>query len=302
MTEEIKVTESTLLDNARIVNGIKMLEEEIEVKETLSPSRIKTLGDCEAKYYFRYVEGKKVPPTIALSLGSSYDDALTNNYEYKINNPGKGDMPVSDVIDAFITSYNRRLPDTEFLPGEDPDEIKNIGIGLVKEYQEDIAPDIIPVGAQIKYEINFPNVEWTLIGIADLKTKDGSIEDNKTTKKSPSKDNMGIYILDPDHHFQVLTYGISEKMLHGMDSGNKLRIRYAVKTKVPKIITVEAPAPTEDDIRYFQNITALTYNKIKLLQNDSLRPIPKRNSMLCTKRFCGYWAMCISRYGGQVKD
>jgi CRISPR/Cas system-associated exonuclease Cas4 (RecB family) len=287
------------LEQAEVVNGVVLLPEEPEIKEHLSASQIKTMSDCEAKWWFRYVGGYKIPPVSSLTFGSSYDDALTTNYLHKIDK--KEDLPVADVMDAFVTSWDIRKKNTEFDSDEDPDAIKEMGIKLVKEYQNEIAPSITPLAAQKRYDVQFPGVDWTLVGFADLITEDGWIDDNKTKKKSPALQN-GQYVLDPDHFFQLLTYSIAEKMEGGESAGNKMRITYAIKSKVPKIVVVEAPAPVAEDLKYFQSMTALTFQKIQMMKAGNMDPMPKRNGMLCSRKYCGYWSLCEEKFGGKVKS
>ena len=311
-----------LIDKAKTKEGVIILPNSDDI-EHLSPSQINTLNSCEAKWYFRYVEGIKTPPSAALTLGSSYDDAQSTYYTKKIE---KDELTVDQVVDAFVTSFDHRKPDTEWTNDENPDEIRSTGIGLVKEYQKVIAPDIEPVSVQKKYQVRFKGVDWELIGFADLETIDGTIKDNKTSKRTPTKriikwDSMDTieqdiwkslgysdeswdperYEISPEHFFQMLSYSIAEKMLNGDQAGNKLRIDYAIKTVKPKIVSAEIPPPTSADLKLFQHVTAHAKIKMDLIKSGELPPMPNRSSYLCSQRWCGYHSVCMQMFGGYVK-
>lgn len=282
------------------VNGVVILPEEEDL-DHLSPSRMKTFMDCRAKYYFRYIEGRKIPPASALTLGSSYDDALTTNYKQKIES--RTDMPVSDVVDAFVTSFNIRKPDTEWTDDEKPEQVKDVGVKIVEFYQKTKAPEVQPIHTQVRYNIKFPGVDWELVVIPDLKEEDGTIVDNKTSKRSPSKNaSTGEYMLDQDHYFQMLCYSIADKSENGPDAGNRIRVDYAIKSKIAKLVSVTMPAPGASDYEYFENMTSMVYNDIKALEKGVIAPIPNRKSNLCSRKYCGFWSICETKFKGKVKE
>ena len=236
-----------------------------------------------------------------LTFGNAYDDALTTNYRHKIEK--KEDLTVQDDVDAFVTSFDERSPDTEFLPSKVPDDLKKTGVQIVKEYQTVVAPKIKPVATQKYYNVKFPNVDWTLKGIADVEEENGTIRDNKTSGKSPSKNANGEYMpYSDDHKFQMLCYSISEKMDKGNTAGEELWLDYAIKNKYPKIIQVKVPSPTPEDLKYFQMLTSIAVRKIELLKKGTLPALPNRGNMLCSKKYCGYWALCEKDFGGTVKN
>jgi len=280
----------------KAINGVTMLppKEERDEGSHLSPTKMAMLKRCEVQFAYRYLQGLKLPPSVALITGSAYDDSLTTNYRQKITS--EVDLPVSDVVDAFCTSFDVRKEEAEVMEWDDIDAIRDIGVGLVRLYQKTISPNIHPAETQKEYAVHFPGVDWYLKGFSDVIEKDGTIRDNKTKGKTPSKS------IEPDHHFQMMCYSIAEKMEHGPEAGNKLFLDYAIKTKVPKIIQVEVPAPTDNDMRYFQHITSTVQQRIEQLKSGELAPITGRNQILCSRKFCGYWSLCERDHGGTVKE
>jgi len=267
----------------------------------ISPSQIGMVLRCDYQWFCRYVEGIKIPPSAALTLGSSYDDAISTNFEQKIKT--QEDLPLSDVADAFETSFNIRKQETEWTRFDDKDALKDMGVNMVKEYHTTMSPHIMPAFVQRRYDIKFEGVDWTLVGVTDVETADGFIRDNKTTSKSPSKDKEGNYIVtNSDHKFQMVAYSVAKKQTDGANAGEKLALDYVVKNKTPKVVSIELPKPTADDYKFFVNLTATAYQRMEMLRNGNLSPIPNRSNMMCSKRMCGYWSMCENKFGGRVKE
>jgi hypothetical protein len=308
-----------------VKSGVIMLPYEEVEGDTLSPSRIRTLQSCEAKWWFRYVKGLKIPPSGAAILGSSYDDAQTTSYIRKL---AGDELSVQQVCDAFATSFGEKKHDADWMPDEDPDEFQKVGIGLTEAYQKNVAPLVMPANeksVQKKYEVSFEGVNWKLIGFADVITVDGTIIDNKTIGRTPTKilvkwEDMEVeeqklwqligydkdnwkplqYMVSSDYHFQMLCYAIAEKSESGTKAGNHLIIDYAVKLKTPKVVRAEIRPPTTFDIKFFQQMTAISKRKMDLLRSGALPPTPNRSSYLCSKKYCGYWSMCEEKFGGKV--
>lgn len=254
---------------------------------------------CPAQYRYRYMEGLKVPPGSALVQGISYHKALEHNHTQKIDS--HEDLPTQEVKDAYATAFDTALSqgvewnDEERSHGIDrtAGELKDEGIGLVGEYQKVLAPGIQPVAVEKPFSVAFEGVDYTLEGRIDLIDDKEIIHDNKTAAKSPSKDLVGRYIPGPNEFIQGSIYSLA----HGRNVGeNNIVFDYAIKTKVPKVLQVEA-AITQEDQRF-----ALTLIK----QVDSAIQAqafwPARTSVMCSRKSCGYWSLCEKEFGGRVKE
>jgi hypothetical protein len=277
-------------------DGIVLTDKTIEDIH-LSPSQINTFKRCQAVWYFRYIKGIKTPPSAAMMLGSCFDDAVSTNYDQKIQT--KEDMKTDDVIDAFNKSFGIRKDETDFTL-DSKEDTRNDGQRLIKEYQREVAPSIQPTAVQRRYDLKFEGVDWKLVAISDVETED-LIIDNKTSARSPAEDKKnGGYTLSPDHLFQIYTYGIARMKIDRVVP--KLRIDYSIRTKVAKIIQAIVKDITQPDIDYFNKITGITYRQMELLRQDIMPPLPDRGNMLCSKRHCGYWQECQKLFGGNIKD
>ena len=281
---------------AKTKNGIILTDKNIPDIH-LSPSQMNMFSRCQQAWVYRYVNPKiSIPPTKALTAGSVYDDALTNQYNQKIKTGV--DLTEQEVLDIADTSFSIREDNTEWF-GESPVETKDTVIDLLKTYMgAGIKEYIQPVAVQKMYDVHFTGMEWTMKGISDVETDDGYIIDNKTTGKTPKEDPE---LVDQGHKLQMDTYAIAKKYTEGVHTAEKRRLDYAVKLKTPKIIQVELPPLTEEDVKYFRNKVSRQFQQMQLLREGKMKPDMDRSHFMCSQRQCGYWELCIKENGGTVK-
>ncbi len=262
----------------------------------LSPSQMNMYSRCQQAWYYRYILGMKTPPTKHLTAGSVYDDALTNNFQQKIKS--KVDLTEQEILDIADTSFSIREEETEWY-GDSPAETKDTVISLLKEYVETgISEKIQPAVTQKLYDVHFEGMGWTIKGISDIEEVNGRIIDNKTTGVTPNKD---INKLDQGHKLQMDIYAIAKKYSEGITEGNLRRLDYAVKLEKPRIVQIELPPLTPEDVKYFQKKVSAQFQQMELLRNDQMKPDTNRSHFMCSQRMCGYWTRCIKDNGGTVK-
>ena len=196
------------------------------------------------------------------------------------------DLKLNDVMDAFVTSWDNRKPDTKFFPSDKPEDLREVGIRSIENCMKDIAPTIQPKAVQ--EELSFETNEAKIVQYADLITEEGIIIDNKTAGRSPGNQ------ISHDHLMQLTMYGM------GYESKNifkpkELGLDYMIKTKTPKVHRVRWK-PNKGNIA----IANSTIGQVKKSIEKGIF-IPNRGSFMCTKRFCGYWKECQREFGGTVK-
>jgi len=251
--------------------------------KTVSNSSVGLWLKCPKAWEFRYVKGLKIPPSGALVQGSSYHGALKENFSFKLKN-GK-DMSISDVLDAYDTSWNERLKGDDLgkdeseeaggsevdWGGRPPDMLKDEGAKLVKVYHKQYAPAIMPLGVELYREK--PLIEGVkFIGYLDLELED-KIIDHKLKGKMISQ-------IEADKDTQPLSYCfLSDKM--------DFDYHVAIKKKVPEIQILTVKRKTAEDIEWWKNMVIDIVNNIK----TGIFP-PNPTSWLCSERWCGYWPKC----------
>ena len=258
------------------------------MKKHLSATQLKMWIRCSMQWYFRYVEGKKLPPAAAMTLGGSVDTSLNHNYKQKVDT--FEDLPIDDILDVFSTTFEARKGSTDW-KDDKPAVVKDQGVGCLKAYGHEIMPGVQPSTVQLKVDVPL-EFSYDFIGYIDLIDVDSIIIDNKTAGRSPSQ-NMQTKVYDVgDSALQMLGYEWAYRSLNGCPSSG-LRIDYMIKTKVPETLQVSLGKPSENDMNYFLKMLAVVAHGI-----DNKAYIPNRYQYLCSPKWCGYWDVCHQEFDG----
>lgn len=86
------------------------------MRDYQSFSSLNTYSTCGMRYYFRYCEGIKVPPSVAILQGDSVHVGLEVNDKQKIES--LVDLPVDDVLDATSTQFEKKRVEVEDWEGQ----------------------------------------------------------------------------------------------------------------------------------------------------------------------------------------
>ncbi|MEM3091506.1 MAG: PD-(D/E)XK nuclease family protein [Candidatus Pacearchaeota archaeon] len=250
----------------------------------LRPTGINTYLECGAKYYFQEIEKMAVPNKSYLAFGTSIHQTLKENFAYKIIT--KTDLEIEEAKQIFSEVFDKEFENVDKidLAEEKPGLIKDQGIKLIEKYQKEVSPRIIPAAVEQKIKVKFKNYDYGLAGTIDLYDTDNQIIDHKTTSKEI---NGKIPI---SYQRQISAYAILEEA-----AGHKVegaRIDY-LKRDTTEIRHLKVEIDKEHFLRIFQTVGDAIKNGVF---------IPNRNSFLCTKRYCKYYAECERKYGGTVKN
>lgn len=243
------------------------------MKNHMSVTQMKMYLRCPLQYQFRYIDGLKIPPVSAMTLGKSIHSALEVNYSQKIKS--KVDLKIEQVIDAFSDYWNQKSKETIFEKDEKPGEVKDDGIKLINVYHNQISPTIQPKLVEKEFELEFSNVPYTLKGYIDLVDIDRVIIDHKTTKRSMVESDVATDI-------QLTCYALAYRSILG-DQEKELRFDVIVRNKTPKIQQIPTTR-TQADIDRFLKILAYVSKAIK---EGIFYPSP---NFLCGS--CGYSGLC----------
>jgi len=125
------------------------------------------------QYRIRYIEGKKAPPPGAILAGQSVHKSLETDLGQKIKS--KENMKTNDVLEIFSDSFEKLCKETKNTTGEAPEfkteekgEMKDKTVRGLELYHKVEAKIISPVAVEKKFEINFKNVDWKVIGSIDV--------------------------------------------------------------------------------------------------------------------------------------
>jgi len=244
----------------------------------ISHSQIACITGCARKYYYRYIERIPTPTTPALLMGSCYHAGIERNFRAKAAHGL--DLALDEVLDAYDTAWHARLESDEIdWQDENPGDVKDRGIGLLRTYMETTAPFVMPAEVERRFSVALPGIDgWTLDGIVDLITIDGVIIDHKTGTRSKTQD-------DADRDLQASAYAFALFTDPTVEEAN-FEFHVAVAKKVPEIQRVST-VRSRADAEWYLNLVAEYVQQIRA----GIFP-PNPTGWLCSPTWCGYWDRC----------
>lgn len=244
------------------------------VREFQSFSSLSTFLRCPMQYYFRYCEGIKAPPAVALLEGSAGHKGNEANYKQKIDT--RKDLPVDDVLDAVSTEFDARAPEVEDWEGQKKGEVKDGIVKLMRLVHKVHYPTVQPVECEKEYVVEVQGS--TLKVYRDLKDEAGYIRDSKFVKRARSQG-------DADKDLQLTIYSYCDRT-------DKVAFDCFVKGKTNKVAVVESRRTNEDWTRLERMVPAL----LTAIESGSFYPCDPA-SWSHSPDYCGYWNICP--YGGK---
>ncbi len=256
----------------------------------LSSSRINQYLRCPQQFYYRQALGLKVEPAGAAVLGSAFHKAIEVNYRGKMLS--REDMAVDDVLDVFSTQFDEASLEAKW-QNETPGEAKDSGVKLLSEYQETVAPSTQPLEVERHFKVNLADDEgndlpWRLEGTIDLLTESREVIDTKTTSRR---------IKNPrdEHVLQLALYCTALRTIT-KETETLAAIDYAVRGKNQVILRLPVKH-REASIDYFW---ALLPKVAAAIEAEIWTP--NRANFLCSRKWCGYWALCEQTNKGRVRN
>ncbi len=253
--------------------------------EVLSPSQVNCWLDCPAKWYYRYQVRLPEIRNSNLGLGTAVDEALAWQFSEKART--REDKPASEVQEAFDHYWAEQAAEVEFASEDDPEQLRRLGRALVERYMEELAPDVQPAlidGAPaVQHKVAGEIAGVKVHGYIDVVTEDGVVIDLKTAGRKPGQ--MSI-----DYRLQLTTYDILCAHSRG-----QARLEYMIKTKIPKTHRQSIDIGVAD-IKFAESVYPMAQEGMR----DGLYP-PRRNSNLCSRKYCSFWQRCEEDFGGTVE-
>jgi hypothetical protein len=194
----------------------------------------------------------------------------------------KEDLDTLGVVALFRDAWHYQADEAEFRDDEDPGEIGKLGERLVSKYMDEAAPWIQPSAVELDVTGEIGGVP--VRGKVDLLDEEGVVVDVKTAARKPS----GI---SPDYTFQLATY----RQITPTASGGA-RLDTLVKSKTVQLVQ-QSYMVSEEDLRATEILYPLVRDGIA-----SGLFFPNRQSLLCSRRHCGFWRQCQQEFGGTVTE
>ncbi len=244
----------------------------------LSITAVDMLNRCPKQYYYRYGLGLKIPPGVAMLFGSVYHHTLEENFRYKILN--KKDLPVESAETIFSDQFDRDLQEVNWLhETEKPGPLKDMGVGLVENYIQRVAPKRNPVVVEHEFRINVKGVGVPLFGKMDFVDSDGRIVEHKTASRKWPQSRA-------DDSLQADGYALAYSYLFG-SMPTEIIYDVAVKDSYRAIQTLF----TNRDRRNLDEFTERLVDAEKMIEAE-IFPRTDSGSWVCNPAFCGYYPHC----------
>lgn len=248
------------------------------MKPHLSYSALTMLYRCGVQFDYRYNQGIKSPPGVALHIGkaahASSEADLTSKMQW-------GELLEEEAVQDEAADAVKRLwknePPVRSEGDHDEGGAVDEAVSLARLHHRELAPRIEPVAIEQGFRLEMPDFPFDLVGYVDVEEA-GTIRDLKTSSKAPSStaadesDQLTLY------HMNATARG---------DAPKKVALDYLVKTKTAKVITLESTRTPMDHLRLLARIEAAA----KTIQTGSFLPATA-DSWACSERFCGYWERC----------
>jgi CRISPR/Cas system-associated exonuclease Cas4 (RecB family) len=256
-----------------------MIDEVLELidfpQEHFSVTQLNMYLRCPAQYFFRYVEGIKLPPSAAITKGVCVHAGAEYNYRQKIET--FNDLPINEVSEYVAAKFDELKEQTEW-GEEEPGKAKDETISLIKSYLRNIAPMIQPVKVEEEFIIDLDN-NIKLLAYVDVIDSNGVIRDTKTARKMPRKDIA-------DKSLQLTAYALCYRTIFNKKE-NGVVLDYVVNNgSTIRVASFDSKRKDEDIARLKSLINRVT---------DAIKKgvfYPNPTNYLCNERWCGYFDLC----------
>lgn len=269
-----------------------------EKKPQLHYSALDTYSKCGEQYRRRYIEGEKIPPGIALIVGTAVDKSVSKDLVSKRDTKVllTLDEVKSEAFDAFGKSWDQGIRVTkEDLDGRDLGAFKgeNIdkAIRLSELHHRELAPSIEPLHVQREWAIDIGE-DFDIVGTIDVQTEEKTnvvtfkgpqlrvgIIDTKTAGKSPPADQA-------EKSLQLTAYSFAVKVLDNR-MPDYVGLNFLVDNKTPVVKQLRSVRTELDFEPFLARVHAATEGTRKGVF------IPARpDDWWCNQRWCGYFDTC----------
>lgn len=259
---------------------------QITKKPHISETQLSMHAKCPEQWRRRYLEHDRIPPGMAMHIGSGVHKGAEANFRQKIDS--HADLSSDDIVDAAVAGFEARIAgDGCSLSADDASrgqkvvvaEAKDVTAKLAKVHAEKQAPDYQPIEVEHTTRIVFPNASHDLLAITDLRVEGDRVVDIKTAGKKKSQ-------ADADDSTQLTTYAAAYQVDHGRPC-KELLLDTLVKTKTPgrQVLTTHR---TEADFRVLLARINAMLASIKTGVFIAAAP----GAWWCSSKWCGYSRTC----------
>lgn len=246
---------------------------EFQVEEHFSISQVRMYRRCGLQYYFRYIEGIKIPPTGIILAGKIFHETAEMNYIYK-KNQGK-DLEVDYLQDFFTQKFDEEK-DNALWEEEKPEEVKDLYVKTIKPFREEILKPTEPELVESEFSLYLNDRQ--VVGKIDLVDTQKNIRDTKTGKKKKTQEE-----LEKDE--QLILYAYAYRTQFGQENEVGYDVAITKKNPETQILRVKI-----EDWRIQRTLNAIALTIDAILKRVFV-PAPD-GWWGCHPKYCGYFQLC----------
>jgi len=249
-------------------------------KPVRSFSQTTTLMKCPKQYEYIYIKRAPRRSSAAMFVGSTCHKSQEIFMKSRL--AGK-DISEEDLLKATEEFWDAGVKQINIKETEN--------IGLLKLQAMNLSklryPDLLEINPKFVEEdiVVFPDkYSFGIRGIVDLVDANNELRDLKTSAQSPPS-KYGLRPMQ-GHDLQLALYAYLLRELHDIDPP-KVWIDYMVKTKVPKVVSVEVNI----DDKIIDHILKCMEENEEVIH---LGLFPRNRMALgCSKKACAFWDDCV---------
>jgi len=256
----------------------------MSLPEHISPTQLGMYERCPVQWQFRYGQGIKCPPGVALIRGKSVHVARDKSLAHKMNTEGEM-LPCAEVVeaarDSVVAEFTGEVKIEEGMSlGEAKSKTSDAAVRLTTLDYEEFHTKIDPIAVEEKITVEVPGLGRDIVGILDVADVGHNVHDCKTKAKSPSK-------TDADKSEQLSTYALLHRARWGELPVSVLLDALVDLKSGPKAVQLAST-------RTMVEMDALLERYYAVIQSIDKGAFPpcSRDHWCCSPKWCGYWADC----------
>lgn len=259
----------------------------------LHVSGLNTLSRCGEQFRRRYIEGERIPPAVAMHVGTAVHKSVEANLKARMVGGSLERDQAAEYAFAKLTSDWDRFGVT-LDPEEDasPETIRgkalDKAVALSAHHYDKVAPTIEPTHVERRWTLAITGYDFELAGTIDIQEGSKRLRDTKTSGKTPSGNPAAKSI-------QLPMYVLAIKAHDGAEP-ESMHLDYLIDLKRgPKLAQYES-RPDERDTQVILDRVAAAH---KAMEAGVFLPA-NPDDWWCSDKWCGYWRNCRYARRSQV--
>jgi len=251
----------------------------------LHASSLQMFSRCQVQFEFRYIQGLKRPPGIAMVVGSGTHAGIEHNMKTKLETGRLAERGEAEAkAEALIKEkFAEGVALDEEEKGVDIKKLRGLAEEKARRlygaHHLTVAPNVKPVAVERAWVLKMPDEPMDLQGKIDLQEAE-RLRDAKThgAKTPPVGESANLIAADAYCMAVLLTDGVLPE---------EFAVDHLVDTKTPKAVTHYVPKTMKDIEQFAKRLKTIMAS----IKAGNFVPFDASigGQWVCSKRFCGYY-------------